>query len=37
MKERPEQADPAIVVGLKQHGLLQTQEDPPMRDRKSTR
>jgi len=36
MKERPEQADPAIVVGLKQHGLLHIIEPERVVDRSAT-
>jgi hypothetical protein len=36
MKERPEEADPAIVVGLKQHGLLHIIEAERVVDRGAT-
>jgi hypothetical protein len=36
MKERPEEADPAIVVGLKQHGLLHIIEPERVVDRSAT-
>ncbi|MGH7388104.1 MAG: hypothetical protein ACREM3_01410 [Candidatus Rokuibacteriota bacterium] len=36
MKERPEQTDPAIVAGLKQHGLLHIIEPERVVDRSAT-
>ncbi len=36
MKERPEEADPAIVAGLKQHGLLEIIEPEKALDKSAT-